>query len=251
MTLLAFLVALTVPSAEANERRFTYTYESLAMPKGVRELEPWTTVIFPRAEGEGLAFRQRMEFEVGLTDHLLTAFYLNWEAGTGGSEFTGVSSEWKLNLTSRSTQAVGVALYGEASVGPKESELEAKVIVDKEVGQFVVAYNLVGEFELEREEEVEADGEIEVEWEKEAVLGHRIGLSYKVGKVSLGAEILQDTEFKGDETEILLGAGPAIGWAGKGVWGALTVPVRFLEVADGETEVEPAVDARVILGFDF
>ena len=42
-----------------------------------------------------------------------------------------------------------IALYGELLVSPTESELETKVILDKQVGNLLLAANLVGEFELE------------------------------------------------------------------------------------------------------
>src|SRR5690349_5873934 len=60
--------------AHANERHFTYTYESATLPAGAVELEPWTTV---RAWKDDyyLRFDHRLEFELGLTDNLLAAFY--------------------------------------------------------------------------------------------------------------------------------------------------------------------------------
>src|SRR5262245_2737073 len=93
---------LAAGAAEANERHFTYVYESATLPTGAKEIEIWTT---PRVGREDYyrRFDQRAEFEVGLTDRLQTALYLNFEAvsqETGDvmeSEFAfgGVSSEWK------------------------------------------------------------------------------------------------------------------------------------------------------------
>ncbi|RME26669.1 MAG: hypothetical protein D6798_06260 [Deltaproteobacteria bacterium] len=249
--LLAAIIASLATPAQANERRFTYTYESLTMPRGVREIEPWTTFILPHHEGEGLTMQQRMELEVGLTDKLLTAFYINWSADPSGSRFDGVSSEWKLNLRSRATQAVGMALYGEVGVGPTETELEAKLLLDEEWGGLVVAYNLVGELEWEREEEIDAAGAVEVEHEREIVVENLLAASYKVDAVHFGAEVIQKNEWKEDETEMKLSAGPALGWVGPGLWATATVPVTFLELVDGEAEVEPAVAVRLIAGLDF
>src|SRR5262249_46515740 len=111
---------------------------------------------------------QRIEFEVGLTDKLQTALYVNAshisaasyiETSDGKilpdttssgieseSEFS-FSSEWKWRITSPDANAIGFALYGELTCAPKETELEGKIILDKRVEKNVFALNLVGEME--------------------------------------------------------------------------------------------------------
>src|SRR5438046_2417387 len=61
---------------QANERHFTYTYESAVLPAGVKEIEPWVTWRTGRTSFYS-QFDYRTEFEAGLTDHLLAAVYLN------------------------------------------------------------------------------------------------------------------------------------------------------------------------------
>ena len=100
-------LALLPLSAQANERRFTYTYETATLPPGARELEVWSTARIKREELYS-RFDNRLEFEWGLTEKLMTAVYLNTSAisardpSTGGIatgyEFGGVSSEWKYKL---------------------------------------------------------------------------------------------------------------------------------------------------------
>src|SRR5262245_41025086 len=110
--------------AIANERHFTYAYETAVLPPGARELAVWTTprigkdTFYPR-------FDQRVEFEVGLTDRLMTAFYLNAtaktaQAATGlASELElGVASEWKLKLLDPVADPFGLALYAEIGGTP-------------------------------------------------------------------------------------------------------------------------------------
>jgi len=239
VSLLLPLFSALLGSAHANERRFTTTYESLTLPKGVREIEPWTTISLPRAAGEGISMKQRMEVEVGLTDRLLTSFYLNWSADPAGSSFDGVSSEWKLNLRSRATKAVGLALYGEVAVGPKKSAVEAKLILDEEWRGLVVAYNLVGELE-------QARGEA-----REVVVANHVGLSTKSKSVHVGAEFIEKNEWKGGVTEVALAAGPSLGFTSPGLWMTATLPIRFVELVDGVLNVDPAVDLRLIMGLDF
>src|SRR5678810_823141 len=62
--------------AGATERRFTYTYESATLGAGEREIEPWTTLRLGRNEYYR-AIDNRLELEVGITDRLMTAWYLN------------------------------------------------------------------------------------------------------------------------------------------------------------------------------
>src|SRR5258708_2001777 len=84
---IAALAALAVSprTAQATERRFTYTYESGVLRPGDKEIEPWTTI---RKDKIGFYNRldQRLEFEVGLGGGLQTAWYLNF---TGVAENAG------------------------------------------------------------------------------------------------------------------------------------------------------------------
>jgi hypothetical protein len=138
--LVAFSLAGTGQSA-ANERHFSYTYESGVLPPGEREFELWTTY---RAGRHDLYVRldHRAEFEIGLTNRLMTAFYLNWqdvnqEVPTAPSStqrqfsFEGISSEWKYKLSDPVADGFGSAVYGELGLGTGEVELEGKLILDK------------------------------------------------------------------------------------------------------------------------
>src|SRR5207249_1946531 len=75
-TLLLGLAALP-HSASANERHFSYTYETGVLPPGGKEIELSTTLRQGR-ENFYSGLDHRMEFEVGVADNLMTSFYLNW-----------------------------------------------------------------------------------------------------------------------------------------------------------------------------
>src|SRR5262245_49356872 len=71
-------VSAAVPAtARANERHFTYTYESAVLPKGAKEMEVWSTFRTGRNNFYS-RMDHRLEYEVGLTDRLQTSFYLNF-----------------------------------------------------------------------------------------------------------------------------------------------------------------------------
>src|SRR5204863_9653339 len=70
-----FVILFTGP-AFAQDRNFARTYQSITLPKGNKDIEVWNTF----RSGRNNFYRridQRIEFEVGLTDKLQTAFYLN------------------------------------------------------------------------------------------------------------------------------------------------------------------------------
>src|SRR4051794_20626531 len=82
LPLLIAVPALALPGrASANERHFTYTYESAVLPQGARELEVWTTARLGRHQYFA-QFDHRLEFEVGLTPRLQTSLYLNFSGQT-------------------------------------------------------------------------------------------------------------------------------------------------------------------------
>src|SRR4029077_15822299 len=93
------------------------------MPVGEKEIDPGVTWRTGRSRFYS-EFDYRTEFETGLTDHLLTALYLNWHQATledpavpgqkvHDQGFDGVSSEWKYKLLDPVADPVGLALYQE------------------------------------------------------------------------------------------------------------------------------------------
>lgn len=241
---------LPLSLALANERRFTYTYDAEVLPAGARELESWTTFL-PMEDGM-VDVAQRVEIEFPVTPRLMSALYLNGSAGMHGSSFDGISSEWKLNLVSRHTAPVGVALYGEVGLGPVETELEAKLILDKEAGPLLLAYNLVGEAELEREMSG-AEVETEVEW----VIENDLGVAVRLGKAwSLGAELRNHIEIPASEgfEHSAFFAGPTAAYASADWWGALTVLPQVYAIHDEPGLVmdeHTMLEARLLMGFHF
>lgn len=249
---------LLVPAlSQANERKFTYTYESATLPQGARELELWTTNRVGREERYN-RFDNRLEFEVGLTDRLLHALYLNSSAlvtGEGASkassyEFTGISSEWKYKLSDAAADAVGTALYGEVSYGPEELELEFKFILDKQAGDMLYALNVV----------------LEQEWEdvggenlQEQVLELDLGASYSVtDHFSLGLEARTHSEVaEGEYEHTSVFAGPNLAWHDKAMWIALTGLYQVgafgghIEGFQQDMHEHEKVEVRLLTGFHF
>lgn len=247
---------------QGNDRKFTYTYETLTLPPGAREIEIWNTY---RTDKDYFFRRldQRIEFEFGITNHLMSAFYLNssWRTqDSNGSKPGGeavnqqeisISSEWKYSLLDRVANPIGLGLYGEATLGLNEVELEGKILLDKEINNFLFAFNGVVEQEWES-----GLNEGEIETEKELALEFNFGAAYLLpGGFSLGFEIrnhnvIVEREWKNSA----LFAGPVASYASENWWAALTIlpqVTSFKGATKGKLVLDEheKVEARLLFSF--
>jgi len=230
---LAALLTASVGSgtAWANERKFAYTYETSVLPIGAREIELWNTF----RNNRGYFYRridQRIEYEFGVSNNLMSALYLNYSwllqdangRAPGGSAVASsslsISSEWKYKILDRVADPVGLGLYGEATLGLDEFEFEAKLLVDKQIGNWLLAFNAVAENEWESELEA---GETQTSSALAAELD--LGIAYALHpQWSLGLEVRNHNEIvKGECTHSALFAGPVISYSADSWWATLTV----------------------------
>jgi len=182
-SVLIILSFFGVITSQAQDRLFTYTYQSTVLNKGQRELESWNTLRTGR-EDYYARYDNRTEYEVGLGNNLQTAFYLNLTSKTktisdnsGKSLSTeneiGFSNEWKLKLLDPVVHPIGLALYAEVGISSNEYELEGKIIMDKKIGNLTIAANAVYEQEF-------APGYVnnELEWGKEKKIEGYLAFAY-------------------------------------------------------------------------
>ncbi len=252
--LTAVLVAALAVPASADERKFTYSEEAKTLPQGSFEFEQWATHGWTRDQGKFWFLSWREELEYGITDRLSAAVYLNFEVqhadGVPGLkddtifEFEGVSLEAKYKLTDPAADAVGLLGYVEVGFG-EETEVEAKIVVSKDVGKVVFAYNFI--FEYER-----AENELAISG-PDHVTGYLIentaGASVLIDKSwAVGGEFLARTAFDDNFDKIGTGyfIGPNAHYAAKDWWITLTFIVRVNDQEEFEK-----YEARVILGINF
>ena len=214
-------VLLAPLAARANERHFSYTYESAVLAPGEKEIEVWTTGRGGR-DSRYTRLDERLEFEVGLVPGLQTSVYLNFTAigeEVGGalakSTELSVSNEWKWRLSDASLDAVGFALYGEVTAGVDEIELEGKLIIDKRIGQLLLAANFVAEQEWEfgvgeTAEELHLDGYLAASW----FFTPRFAIGFEAWNANI---IAQGTW---EHSAIFLG--PVVSYSGDGWWMTFT-----------------------------
>jgi hypothetical protein len=258
LTALTALTTLAPGLAAANDRAFAYTYESATLPEGAKELEFWTTGRYGRdlgpKDGDFRRYDQRIEVEVGLTDRLMGAFYVNAETihtrttGTA-SVLTGVSAELKYRHLDAAADAVGLASYLELTGGPDEGEVEAKLIVDKQLDGLLLASNLVLEEEVE-----DLGGENEIEHKFELDLGG----AFELGEhVTLGVEVrAAGVVAEGELEGIALFAGPAFGLRSKAAWMVLGITPQIGAFGGESSGFErdlvhnEKAQGRLLVGFD-
>jgi hypothetical protein len=225
MTALSLLAAVPVL---ANQRHFTNSYETAVLAPGVVEIEPWSTARLGKDQFY-TGIDNRLEFEVGLTEHLQTSLYVNWgtEGQRGGdgvitssTNHKGISSEWKYKLSDSVADAIGSALYLEIGLGPAEAEVESKLLIDKRFGNVNFVFNAIYEYERNFTEGI-----------NEHKLAATAGLSYFVNDhASIGIEAMNfnvmEPKSPGLSNELMHGAvfaGPVVSYGAHNWWVAASV----------------------------
>lgn len=265
-TLVFILTALIPDISLSNERRFGYTYESSVLPPGAREIELWST---DRRGREYFYHRldQRIEFEFGVSNDLMSAFYLNTTTRTrdSNSELSGggksssiavsISNEWKVKLMDRVADPLGFSLYGELTLGTDKVELETKLIADKQVQHYLFAGDITAEYELSSDI---INGTELVS--KEVKIKPGIGVAY-IAESGFGAgvEVRNENIFiSGEMKHSSLFAGPTVSYASEAIWFTLTFMPQVHSFKGGTTlsknldldEFEK-IQTRLLLAFHF
>jgi len=268
---LIFIFIISSFSALSQDRYFARTYQSITLPKGVKDLEVWNTY----SSGRNYFYKridQRIEFEIGLTDKLQTAVYmnashvsqgahLNMNGGiadtsvsgiSSGSEFS-LSSEWKWRLSSPDANMLGFALYGEVTIGAHETELEGKIILDKRTEKNIFALNFVAEQEWEAEVE-HGVTEVEEKFKFETDLAYMRMLKSNFG---IGVELRNHNEFAESKWEhSALFGGPTLFFSGNKYFLILNILPQWANLH--KTDETPSslvlnqhekIEIRLLLGF--
>lgn len=247
------LTALTCSPLLAGERRFTYVYETTTAAKGEVEIENWATwKTGNNDEGErGNEFDFRHEIEFGVTDHLQLGLYVvDWtvlDKVAGGEKgahavYDDSALEAIYNLTNPVTDLLGSALYGEIQVGDLKFALESKLLLQKNFGPFVIAYNA----SFEAEWEGERFGSFE---ERHAEFQQTLGASYQISpNFLLGGEFLHEITFPewSEAEDSVVYVGPNASFRYDRYYLTATAMIQATAITE-----EPDFQLRAIFGFHF
>ncbi len=140
--------------AFADPRPFTFTYDAYPIGKGAVEYEQ--SVTFNAHKGSEHAYKQFEivhELEYGIADDLDLGFYfLRWKyedsSENNGTQYDGGAVEFIYTILNPAKDHWGLALYAEFAVAENELEFEQKTILQKDIGKWVFAYNLILESEI-------------------------------------------------------------------------------------------------------
>ncbi len=248
IALLLIASSFTLPvSAFAGARRFTYVYEATTAAPGPVESENWITwKTSPRENRRFNSVDFRNELEFGATEHLQIGIYLaDWgyledpDAHEHGFSYQSSALELIYNLSNPTTDLLGSALYAEIRGGPDEFELESKVILQKNIGRFVVAYNGTLEAEWEEDHLEERAGEV----------SQSLGVSYEISPTWLvGIELLHEIDLPdwSEAEDSVVYGGPNVSYRRGNWWATVTPLVQLTNIA-----AEVDLQTRVIFGFSF
>jgi hypothetical protein len=257
---------ITLASALADNRLFTYTYEPETTPHGEFEFEQSVTSRLGRNETVGQQDYQKWEFreelEYGVTENYSASLYLNsaytrfhdpeTSEPTSNYRFTGVSMENKFMVLNPADHAVGLSLYLEPAYDGKNFELEQKIILGQRHGDWKWAVNLTHATEW-TDYFRQREGEVELS----AGLARQLNRRW-----SLGLEVRDHNEipeYKEWENTALF-IGPAISYRRSGWWATVSVMpqvfgMNFTEDSDNnhhlDLEGHERVNIRLLFGIEF
>ncbi|HKY38273.1 MAG TPA: hypothetical protein VJN18_20160 [Polyangiaceae bacterium] len=256
---------LSASSAAAVERAFVYTEESWVLSPEASQLAPWTTFRLGRQRYFS-RMDARLELEHGLLPRLQAALYWNFSTQSqdvvqdpltgeiervSESEFSGASFELKFQLSDPSTDLLGTALYLESTLGPRETEIEGKLIADLHLGKLLLAANLAAEYELTPIRNDEG-----TELETALALESALGAAFLLPRgFSLGLELRAPLGLTGDEKSSTLFGGPVVGWVDRGFWASLGVQPQLVALSgsspDGHLDLtrHERLEVRLIAGW--
>jgi len=219
-----------LPTAQAGEPIFGYSYLTDTLPAGQSEFEQWGTLHTGKQQGTFRLLRLRSALEYGVTDALQVAGYANYyfisanghsangltEGGFenfvpenhdpnspySATRLESLSLELIYRLASPYKYPVGIGLYLEPSWGPENRTLEGGLLLQSNFidDRLVLVANL--RFELEKRRFTgnpsadPADEEFNARWVKEAELLYTFGIAYRFApRWSLGFEARREAEY--------------------------------------------------------
>lgn len=232
-------------NAFSHDRRFVYSYETIGLPQGQWEVEQWMTW---KSYGNKDRFDFRHELEYGISDTLTLDLYLaDWRYedidGEGSeAEYRRSGFSLRKQLSNPNESFLGSALYGEVLVGDKQVVLEGKLLLQKNFGPLIAAYNAVVEAEWEGDSLGSLDEQVGV-WENTFGLSYQINPSFFVGVEALHEVEFADWSSAGDHVVYV---GPNLSYHHQKFFVTLA---GLFEVTGVEGEAEAQV--RLIAGFKF
>ena len=242
-TVIAVALGLMAQSATAGESPFGWIYTAEVHPAGTKEFEQKVFVQRGQTQGDYTNTLLRTEFEFGITPRYQTSIYLNSRIidayrngtdGTTGGPSTDIADNfdpmarykmrrvetvsWEniYQVMNPLVDPIGLALYVEPAWGPRNKELEFKLILQKNFldDRIIWATNI--ETAIEKNNRGSAV-------EKATELNLQTGISYRfINNWSAGLELRNHHEYAGygygNHQHSAWFFGPNLHYAAKSYW---------------------------------
>ena len=243
----------------ATERHFGFGYESAVLNPGLAELEPWTTARVGRDDYFS-RLEARLGFQLGLLKNLQASLYWNASSTTedivipgaalksrlSSTDFQSLSAQVKYKLSDPTADALGSALLLEGQAGPLLVGYEGRVILDKQLGSLLLAFNLVGG----GVEQLELKSRFVASFGATAAAGY-----FVTPNLVTSLEVRNENGFSGQLDRSVLYLGPTVSYASTRFWLTLAVQpqiVAFKGATAGhhlDLDKNEYAQARLLLGF--
>lgn len=216
------VVSAGAGTAAATERHFGFNYESGTLTPGRSELTPWSTVRAGRADYYS-SIEARLGFQVGLFKNFQGALFWNLSSVTedvrlpgaalksrlSASDFQSLTVQLKYKLSDPVADALGSALLVDGFAGPLAVGFEGRLILDEQIGSWLLAANLVGG----------ASEQLELNSRALATFGATLGLGYFVTpNLVTGLEVRNENRFSGEIDHSVLYVGPSVAYVSARYW---------------------------------
>lgn len=244
------VLASLAATAQAGERHFAFVREVPVHQPGEIEYEQyitWKTHKESDSTFDEVAFRH--ELEIGLVQNFQLGFYLSdWRYRDGrsverdGVDWQGLAVEAIYQFSDPTTDLLGVSVYQELKLGPERFVIEPKLLLQKNVSNWVFAYNFVFEAEWEGPDL----GDLH---EKKAEIKNILGISCLLTpNWSVGGELLHEIEWEdyAEWSDSAVYLGPNVTYRQTGWYVTVTPLVQVTDDA-GASDFE----TRVVIGIDF
>ena len=218
--------------AAAAERHFGFSYESSSLRSGQAELQPWSTARMGRADYYN-RIDARLGFELGLLKNLQAGLFWNgWtitrdlripgaalKSRLSDRELSSFSVQLKYKLSDPIADALGSALFVEGSTGPQQASFEGRLILDEQLGSFLLAANLIG-------------GLVEL-WELRSSTLGSFGATLAAGyyvtpSLVTSLEVRNENGFSGQLDRSVLYLGPTVSFVSTRYWLTLAVQPQLV-----------------------
>lgn len=220
-------------SVFADNRSYVWTYEYMTMPKGLSEVEYYLTTEIPDNNASNKnTFKHWIEYEYGLTSHWDVAIYQQFISKNKQSDhhfkYDGFKIRTRYRLAEKDSLPLDTLFYIEykrKSDFSKPNEIEAKVVLAKDIGNFNFSYNQIFERNLEREGKTD------------------FGYAFGISRI-LGLRFQVGVETKGSYSDKKFLVGPTVSYRANKIW--TTAGVAF-----GTNHNSDDVQTRLIVGIPF